>query len=183
MSELRTRKYHRWFQGADADGDGFLARGDLVLIGERAASAKEIPPNSPHARQLNESMDWFWTDVIAPFDRDGDERVDRSEMTDGFHAALTDRSRYPEQVKWIADLVFDLGDSDGDGRITLIDFSQVFGAGMQIPGPDCADVFAKLATDGSGALTRPAYHDAVVEFFYGDDPGAAANHLFGRINL
>ncbi|MFC5180459.1 EF-hand domain-containing protein [Actinomadura harenae] len=181
MSDLRTRKYHQWFQGADVDRDGVLTRDDLMRIAERAAAAQGIAPNSPHARQLNESMDWFWTDIIAPHDSDGDERVDRAEMTQGFLISLNDRSRYPEQIKWIADLVFDLGDTDGDGKISLDEFTQVFGAGMQVPTADCTHVFNRLDLDESGTLPRLGYHDAVIEFFYGDDPKAAANHLFGRI--
>ncbi|WP_026412606.1 EF-hand domain-containing protein [Actinomadura oligospora] len=181
MSDLRTRKYQQWFQGADMDGDGVLSREDMVRIAERAVEAKGIPPNSPHARQLNESMDRFWTEIIAPYDVDGDEAVDVAEMTEGFHAALTDRSRYAEQIKWVADLIFDLGDTDRDGVISLDEFSQVFGAGMRVPDTDCAHVFGLLDADGSGTLGRPEYHDAVVEFFYGDDPNAPANHLFGRI--
>ncbi|MEV4253338.1 EF-hand domain-containing protein [Spirillospora sp. NPDC049652] len=181
MRDLRTRKYHQWFQGADADGDGLLARGDLMRIAERAVAVQGVPPNSPHARQLNESMDWFWVGVIAPYDRNGDDQVNRAEMTEGFMAALTDRSRYTQQIKWIADLIFDLGDADRDGRISLAEFSQVFAAGMQIPSTDCALVFNQLDLDGSGTLGRTQYHDAVIEFFYGDDPDAAANHLFGRI--
>ncbi|MEV5573353.1 EF-hand domain-containing protein [Spirillospora sp. NPDC052269] len=181
MSDLRTRKFQQWFQGADVDGDGVLSREDIVQIAERAVEAKGIPPNSPHARQLNESMDRFWMEIIAPYDADGDDAVDAAEMTEGFHAALTDRSRYSEQIKWVADLVFDLGDSDRDGLITLAEFSQVFGAGMRVPDTDCAAVFGRLAASGADGLGRPEYHDAVVEFFYGDDPKAPANHLFGRI--
>ncbi|WP_314616086.1 hypothetical protein [Streptomyces stackebrandtii] len=35
--------------------------------------------------------------------------------------------------------------------------------------------------DGSGALDRAEFHRALTEFFYGNDPDAPANHLFGRI--
>lgn len=35
--------------------------------------------------------------------------------------------------------------------------------------------------DGSGALNRAEFHQAVAEFFYGNDPQAPANHLFGRV--
>ncbi|MFD3503274.1 hypothetical protein [Streptomyces sp. NPDC058678] len=50
-----------------------------------------------------------------------------------------------------------------------------------VPGEDCAAVFAALDRDGSGALDRAEFHQAVTEFFYGNDPDAPANHLFGRV--
>jgi hypothetical protein len=46
---------------------------------------------------------------------------------------------------------------------------------------DCAAVFDALDRDSSGGLDRAEFHQALAEFFYGDDPDAAAAHLFGRV--
>ncbi|MGW4808684.1 EF-hand domain-containing protein [Kitasatospora sp. NPDC004272] len=181
MTALRERKYGQWFRGADVDGDGFITRRDVRMMSERYIAARGIAPDSDEARPLLGRMDGFWADVIAPMDRNGDGKVDLREMVDGFRQALTDPARYPEQIGPVADCFFDLVDLDGNGRIDRAEFQLMFDAVAAVPGGDCAEVFAALDLDGSGGLDRDEFHRAVLEFFYGDDPAAAANHLFGRL--
>ncbi|MEU9256142.1 EF-hand domain-containing protein [Streptomyces sp. NPDC048270] len=71
-------------------------------------------------------------------------------------------------------------DQDGDGKVDQAEFQQMFDSVAGVPGGDCVAVFAALDRDGSGALDRAEFHQAVTEFFYGNDPDAPANHLFGR---
>ncbi|MFJ7146931.1 EF-hand domain-containing protein [Streptomyces sp. NPDC100445] len=72
-------------------------------------------------------------------------------------------------------------DQDGDGEVDQTEFQQMFDSVAGVPGGDCAAVFAALDRDGSGALDRAEFHQAVTEFFYGENPNAPANHLFGRV--
>ncbi|WP_394436630.1 EF-hand domain-containing protein [Streptomyces sp. SGAir0957] len=182
MTELRTRKYERWFHAADVDGDGAITRQDVVLMSERYVQARGILTDAPQARQMYETMHRFWESVIAPFDLDKDDRVTSAELTQAFTAAFTDRARYPEELAPVADRFFDLADSDGDGAITRTEFTHIFGSTGRAADEECAEVFSALDLDASGALSRAEYHRAAAEFFYGDDPGAAANHLFGRLS-
>ncbi|MEU6389683.1 EF-hand domain-containing protein [Streptomyces sp. NPDC046939] len=181
MTELRTRKYERWFHAADVDGDGAITRQDVVLMSERYVQARGMLPDSPPARRMHETMHGFWESVIAPFDTDKDDRVTSAELTRAFDTAFTDRARYPEELAPVADRFFDLADSDGDGAITRTEFTHIFGSTGRAADDECAEVFNALDLDASGALTRAEYHKAAAEFFYGDDPAAAANHLFGRL--
>ncbi|MFD9302888.1 EF-hand domain-containing protein [Streptomyces sp. NPDC060048] len=126
-------------------------------------------------------MDGFWTNVIAPIDQDGDGKVDLMDMTEGFRRVLTDPALYPEQIEPVTNCFFDLVDLNGDGKIDQAEFQQMFDSVAGVPGEDCAAVFAALDQDGSGALDRAEFHQAVSEFFYGTDPDAPANHLFGRV--
>ncbi|BAJ26736.1 MULTISPECIES: EF-hand domain-containing protein [Kitasatospora] len=183
MTGLQDRKYGRWFKGADIDGDGFITRRDVLLMSERYITARGLPPDSEGARLLAGQMDGFWTNVIAPMDQDGDGRVDLREMTDGFKRALGDAAQYARQIGPVADCFFDLVDLNGDGKIDLSEFRLMFDAVAAVPGGDSAEVFAALDLDGSGGLDRGEFHQAILEFFYGDDPDAAANHLFGRIDV
>ncbi|MFI7420485.1 EF-hand domain-containing protein [Nonomuraea sp. NPDC049684] len=180
MTRLQNLKYGQWFRGADVDGDGFITQRDVRLMSERYIAVRGAAPDSETARLLTERMDAFWTHVIAPMDRDGDGKVDLSEMTEGFRQALTDRALYPAQIEPVTDCFFDLADLNGDGRIDQAEFQQMFDSVGGVPGDDCAAVFAALDHDGSGVLDRAEFHQAVTEFFYGDDPDAPANHLFGR---
>ncbi|MCX5205504.1 EF-hand domain-containing protein [Streptomyces sp. NBC_00237] len=181
MTALQDLKYGQWFKGADVDGDGFITQQDVRMMSERYIAARGAAPDSTTSRQLSEGMDGFWMNVIAPMDQDGDGKVDLREMTEGFRRVLTDPALYPEQIAPVTDRFFDLVDLNGDGKIDQAEFQQMFDSVAGVPGEDCASVFAALDRDGSGALDRAEFHQAITEFFYGDDPDAPANHLFGRI--
>ncbi|MFG1807570.1 EF-hand domain-containing protein [Streptomyces sp. NPDC049040] len=181
MTELQDLKYRQWFRGADVDGDGKITRHDVLLMGERYIAARGDAARSATAGRLTEELGAFWTHVIAPMDRDGDGRVDLREMTDGFRRALTDPDLYAQQIQLVADCFFDLVDLDGNGKIDQSEFEQIFGLAGNLPFEECAPVFAALDLDGSGTLDRAEFHQALAEFFYGNDPEAPANHLFGRV--
>ncbi|MEU7719386.1 EF-hand domain-containing protein [Streptomyces tibetensis] len=181
MTALQDLKYGRWFRGADVDGDGFITQQDVRMMSERYIAARRTAPDSTTARRLTAGMDEFWTNVIAPLDRDGDGKVDLREMVEGFKQALTDPAQYPQQIEPVTNCFFDLVDLDGNGKIEQDEFQLMFNSVSGAPREDCAEVFAALDRDGSGALDRAEFHQAVSEFFYGNDPEAPANHLFGRI--
>ncbi|ROP35006.1 EF-hand domain-containing protein [Saccharothrix texasensis] len=181
MTGVRDLKYRQWFKGADVDGDGVITRQDVRLMGERYVAARDAAPQSETARRLTEGLDAFWTTVIEPMDRDGDGKVDLREMTEGFRQALADPSLYPQQVGPVADCYFDLIDLDGDDRIDQAEFGQIFGLAGNVSPEECAEVFEALDLDGSGGLNRAEFHQALAEFFYGNDPDTPAAHLFGRI--
>ncbi|MCW8100353.1 EF-hand domain-containing protein [Streptomyces tauricus] len=181
MTALQDLKYGQWFRGADVDGDGFITQRDVRMMSERYLAARGSAPDSATARRLTEGMDEFWANVIAPMDQDGDGKVDLREMTEGFRRVLTDPAHYPAQIEPVTNCFFDLVDLNADGKIDQAEFQLMFASVAGVPGEDCAAVFTALDRDGSGALDRTEFHRAVTEFFYGNDPNAAANHLFGRV--
>lgn len=167
------------FRGADVDG--FSTQRDVRMMSERYLAARGTAPDSATGRLLTEGMDGFWTNVIAPKDQDGDGKVDLREMTEGFRRVLTDPALYPERIEPVTNCFFDLVDLNGDGKIDQAEFQQMFDSVVGVLGEDCAAVFAALDPDCSVALDRAEFHKAVTEFFYGNDPNAPANHLFGRV--
>ncbi|MGW4141746.1 EF-hand domain-containing protein [Streptomyces mirabilis] len=169
----------QWFRGADVDG--FSTQRDVRMMSERYLAARGTAPDSATGRLLTEGMDGFWTNVLAPKDQDGDGKVDLREMTEGFRRVLTDPALYPERIEPVTNCFFDPVDLNGDGKIDQAEFQQMFDSVVGVPGEDCAAVFAALDRDGSGALDRAEFHQAITEFFYGNDPNAPANHLFGRV--
>ncbi|MEU7481959.1 EF-hand domain-containing protein [Lentzea sp. NPDC042327] len=181
MTEVRDLKYRQWFKGADVDGDGVITCEDVRLMGERYVAARGAALQPATARHLVEGLEAFWTGVIAPMDQDGDGKVDLREMTEGFRRALGDRGLYPQQVGPVADCYFDLIDLDGDDRVDRTEFEEIFRLAGNVSPEDCAAVFDALDVDGSGGLDRAEFHQALAEFFYGDDPHAPAAHLFGKI--
>ncbi|MFD5723379.1 EF-hand domain-containing protein [Streptomyces sp. NPDC127036] len=182
MRELQDLKYGQWFKGADVDGDGFITQQDVRKMGERYISARESTPDPETVRRLIEGMDEFWSNVIAPMDQNGDGKVDVREMTEGFKSVLTDRALYPQQIAPVTNCFFDLVDLNGDGKIDQAEFQQMFDSVAAVPSEDCAAVFAALDLDRSGGLDRDEFHQALEEFFYGNNPDAPANHIFGKVS-
>lgn len=180
MTTLQDRKYRQWFRGADVDGDGVITRQDVLLMAERYIAARAAS-QSPIAHRLTQELDAFWTHVIAPMDQDGDGKIDLREMTEGFRRALTDPGLYPQQIQLVADCYFDLVDLDGNDKIDQEEFQQIFGLAGNISFEHCAEVFTALDLNGSGTLDRAEFHQALAEYFYGNDPDAPAIHLFGRV--
>ncbi|MFC5291231.1 EF-hand domain-containing protein [Actinokineospora guangxiensis] len=181
MTGVQDLKYRQWFNGADVDGDGVISRDDVRLMGERYIAARDAASESETARRLTDGLEAFWANVIAPMDQDGDGKVDLREMTEGFRRALADPALYPQQVGPVADCYFDMIDLDGDDRVDQAEFGEIFGLAGNVSPQDSTEVFEALDLDGSGGLNRAEFHQALTEFFYGDDPNAPAAHLFGRI--
>ncbi len=69
---------------------------------------------------------------------------------------------------------FDAADADGDGVITLPEFTHIFGATAGASEAVCAATFTQLDLDTSGGLSRAEYLKAVTAYFYGVDPTSPA---------
>ncbi|WP_306335729.1 hypothetical protein [Streptomyces sp. KL118A] len=74
-----------------------------------------------------------------------------------------------------------IADADKDDRVTLSEVTQAFAATFadrarysEELAPVADRFFDPADGDGDGAISR-------TEFFYGDDPGSPANHIFGRL--
>lgn len=181
MSALRQQKYHQWFLSADVDGDNVITRNDMIQFADRFFTHRGVRGDSSGAQRLRDQMEEFWVNVLAPFDHNGDGQVDADEVTAGCERALVNREDYSKQIEPITELYFQLTDGDGDGKIDLKEFQQVFMAVGRGSDADCAEVFRRLDTDGSGTLSRREFHRAVEDFFYSDDPNAPGNQLFGPL--
>lgn len=181
MSALRQQKYRQWFLSADVDGDNVITRRDIIYFADRFITLRGVAGDSPEAQRLRDLMEGFWVNALAPFDHNGDGQVDAEEVTTGFEQALADSAGYSKQIEPITEQYFKLTDGDGDGKIDLKEFQQVFMAVGRGSEADCAEVFRRLDTDGSGALSRREFHRAVEDFFYSDDPNAPGNQLFGPL--
>lgn len=176
---IRARKFRRWFEAVDADDDA-ITRRDTTIMSERYIAARNASPESSDARRLTSALDGLWQ-IIGSADSDGDGRVTFTEMLAVLEPATRDPELYPQQFGQIGELFFELADTNGDDKIDLDEFAQIFGSAGRASGHECAEVFDQLDLDGSRALSRSEYHRALREFLCGNDPAAPANHLFGRL--
>jgi Ca2+-binding EF-hand superfamily protein len=181
MSALRQQKYRQWFLSCDVDGDNVISRRDTIHFADRFFTRRGVRGDTPEAQRLRDLMEEFWVQVILPFDLDGDGQVDADELTAACERALVNSEDYSKQIEPITEQYFQLTDGDGDGKIDLKEFQQVFTAVGRGSDADCAEVFRRFDTDGTGALSRQEFHRVVKDFFYSDDPNAPGNQLFGPL--
>jgi Ca2+-binding EF-hand superfamily protein len=182
MGDLRERKLRRYFDAIDADESGALTRGGFELVARRYVDALGLAHDSEEAARTRTATLKIWDDLIEPMDANGDGEVSPEEFSAAFgRFLLADRAVYAASMRPSADAYFDLCDADGSGEVDEREFVRLMGAACAIPAGEAAATYRSLVPAGHEGMTRDSWHGALLEFFYDEDPGAAANHLFGRI--
>ncbi|MGH3375924.1 MAG: EF-hand domain-containing protein [Actinoallomurus sp.] len=170
-SEFQRRKIAGVFDAMDADGDGFLEKGDFAALTARWTS---IRGPGDHTRLAQIMMGW-WATLLAASDLDRDEMVTLDEVL-----LVVDRlGAMPEVVLGTAEAMFEAIDEDGDGRISAEEYHRLIEAWSGLP-TDTDEVFPLLDRDGDGYLSRTEFGRLWKEFWGGDDPDAPGSWVFGR---
>ncbi|MFI9552758.1 EF-hand domain-containing protein [Nonomuraea endophytica] len=182
MGELRERKLRRLFDAIDTDGNGVITRHDLTLLSARYISELGLEPGQPQAERTTAVTERFWDQLIAPMDADGSGEVTPAELHAALeHLLLGDRAAYAATIRASNDVYFDLCDTDGSGQISEREFVRLMSTTCGIPAGDAARTFRSLIPAGQETMTRENWHQAMLAFFYDEDPDAPANNLFGQL--
>ncbi len=169
LSDLRRRKFTLYFQSLDENGDGVLELRDARALVENLAALRGIAPGSPeHAALARGYLAVFATN----------SRMTLPEFLDVCDAVMRASPELEEAMRASSDIVFDIIDADGDGRLTLEEYTSYLRAHHRAHA-HAAATFGRLDQDGDGYVTRDEYHALVREFLYSEDPGAAGNWLWG----
>ena len=180
--DLQERKLARYFADLDSDGNGVLEESDLAAAAGRTARAFGYADDAPAAQRLREACLGFWRELIAPMDADGDGRVTPAEMLAAFRRQLSGdpadsprRSGRPRSCSsgW-ATPTRTAGSTGGVGEAVLGVRPR---APRGVPGRPSAASTARA----DGRVSREQFHQALTEFFYGGDPAAPGNVVFGRL--
>ncbi len=181
LSELLRKKYTHLFNILDADGNGVLEKEDNVAYAKRGAEIRGLGEDSPAYQTALEYSNARWEKLQAVADKNADGVVSLDEY---LHFVETDLQRAKEKgelstikEEWAG--VFDMLDIDGSGEITLEEYR----IGMQMIGVeksiDIEENFKRLDIDGDGVVSRAEAMQRIAEFYFGDDPDAPGNYLFG----
>jgi len=178
LSELQQRKFRAYFNLLDNDGDGYLERSDFVAISDNFArhaglSAGSDGYNAVHAAWL---ASWEHVKEVCEVDHDGRIRSDQWLAT--LERTISDEERYGRYVTPVAEGMFQLLDTDGDGAVGREEYRHFF-ASMRGEEKYADEAFDRLDADGDGHLSRQEVMTAVREFHTSSNPEARGNWLFG----
>lgn len=155
-SEFQRRKVAGVFRAMDVDGDGLLTEADFRALAARWTAIRGLVPGSEGHQRLNAIMLGWWTTLRSAADQDRDENVTLDEVLqvvdqlpgmpeavagtavamfeaidengDG-RISASEYRRLIETWNGVAtdtDEIFALLDLDGDGEITLPEFSALW---------------------------------------------------------
>ncbi len=175
FTKLQKQKINRLFTVCDANGDGYWEVADLDRVARNLAAIRGHAEGSPYHQALRARYG-AWGEAAAPFMTDGRMTM-RAHLA--FHeAAFGDRATFEGVLGAIADMIFEVLDGDGDGRISREEFAS-FHRAYEVAEEVTAQVFPRLDTDGDGTLSRDEVRVVVGQFYQSDDPDAPGNWLFG----
>ncbi|MET9229610.1 calcium sensor EFh [Lentzea sp. NPDC003310] len=166
-SEFQRSKVDRVFRAMDADGNGFLERGDFELLARRWAAVR----GGDHALLSAVMLGWWDTLSHAA---GGSARVSLDDVLSVVDV-LPDNI---EPVLGTADAMFGAVDADGDDFVSEDEYQVMIDVWA---GGSTETVFAKLDLDGDGRLSRNEFTTLWAEFWAGDDPEAPGSYVFGPV--
>lgn len=187
LADLQTRKLTRQFRQLDADGGGTLKWNDFEALLKRLGEARGWPADSPRAAQARSCYEGLWKTLEKHGDGNRDGEVSLTEWLDFHRVALCDSQvllqinpAYEELVVTMTRFIQETLDEDGDGRVTIEEYSE-FCEAYGIGEGEAKSCFAGLDRNGDGVLTRAEILDLVLEYYCSDDPKAPGNQFFGSV--
>jgi Ca2+-binding EF-hand superfamily protein len=179
VSELRRKKLTKSFNSLDHDGSGVISQEDLAQSAEATAQVRGYKSGSPEYQSLYEKMVTSpWQDLVK-MDADGDGKVTLDEYIAYFDKPASD----PTVNRFITnggEALFNAGDSDSDGEISLENFKKM-NLAWQPDEAQAEQTFGKLDTNGDGAISKEEFLGHVKDFFFSDDPESPGNLILGPV--
>jgi juvenile hormone diol kinase len=177
LTELQTRKWTRLFHVYDGDGNGVVDKKDFEAIFQNVAAARNLAPESPQYQQIHAKFMEDWKHLQKDADKNNNGQIELAEWLEhGYH-----RINSPEMYQTVIDLanqMFELLDTDGNGVISLEEYKNVLQS-WRVPEEIAAETFPKLDLNGDGVINKDEFVELVRQFHMSDDPDAPGNFFFG----
>jgi Ca2+-binding EF-hand superfamily protein len=180
ISDLQARKLDRAFDHFDIDRDEQIERGDFAELGARFLLGFGHQEGTGRGRDLIDHFDQIWWALATQLDTDEGGSLSRQEFRSGMDAAFISGNKFPQILRPAARAVIRLADTDGDGLISLPEFTvlqQAYGT----PAGAIREAFEMIDANGDGQLSTAELEQAMHDFYVGRKPTAPGNWLFGPV--
>ncbi|MCX5203191.1 EF-hand domain-containing protein [Streptomyces sp. NBC_00237] len=179
-SELRTRKFDRFFDLLDTDGNGFIEAQDWARTAEELSRGFNHPQGSAQETALRHTYGRVHQNICSAMDTDGDGRVSRTEFHDGLNRHVADPDLLDRTFRPAIDAEFDTADTDGDGVLDGTEIKRVWDVwGMSEA--DAKTAMEHMDTDGDGRISRDEYYATWREYLVSEDPAAPGSWMLGQL--
>ncbi len=179
-SQFLEKKFTREFEIMDVDSDGFLTKSDFERVADNLASAMNLKTGSSESDTLHARYALWW-DAVAARDTDGDGRVNLAEWLAHDLEIVASPEIFQKLMEAGADELFKILDLDGDGVISLVEYTTWLGC-YGISDVKAKDAFQHLDTSGTGRVSLADTRERVREFYQSEDPASPGNWLLGGVS-
>ncbi|MGW4208971.1 EF-hand domain-containing protein [Lentzea sp. NPDC004789] len=182
ITAFLDRKLARRFRTYDSDGDGFIGRDDFTHAAERTAKAFGLAVDDPLTVRFHDTLMGLWEQLSSITGHDHSGRISLREYQEAFANGLLDSPESFEQgYRPFLDAAMAIADSDGDGKLTVEEHITWTGALLNLSESD-ARVIHDLLSDEDGLMPTQALMEAILEFYFSEDPAKAGNWLLGSLD-
>ena len=181
LSDLQKRKFTRYFNAYDADGNGVLEGQDFELHAGKVVAARNAEPGSPTYNWAYNKWMKVWGRIQQFADTNRDNQVSLDEWFASHEAEAQLDLPYwkvPEQGGITSiEFLFDVIDLDDNGEISWKEYSLFLNA-YEVDWNLHEEIFQKLDLNGDGVISRDEWV-VLADQFFGDDPDAPGNWVLG----
>jgi Ca2+-binding EF-hand superfamily protein len=171
-TEIQRQKYEKIFNNFDVDGDGDIDQTDVDALIHGWLHIFDVAPGSPEWRQVTSLANRWWQDLIGTTGPDGTKTVTKEEWVRSLEQpGFIDNVAVPLSMA-----AFDLGDKDGDGKLSREEYLKGTTAGRTTVA-ESLYAFNLLDKDGDGYISKEESRKATEDFYKGTDPGTIGSYL------
>jgi Ca2+-binding EF-hand superfamily protein len=178
LTELQKRKLPNLFALHDLNKDGELEQSDFTQYTRKIASTRGWAPGTPQYKELLSKFMVFWEGLRRMADTRHDQRITLDTWFAYWEQILGTEGMYDQILQPLADLVFKLLDSNGDGAVKADEYALLYSSGGLDP-KLAAAAFSRLDLDHDGELSIDELLKSLGQFFRSNDPEAPGNWLLG----
>lgn len=174
MKQVLQHRIDTTFAHYDVNRNGVIELADIYALADRLLRALGEPASSERGRELVEAYDRFWELLVEHCDSDRDGRIGPAEYRDAMIRAFVDEGSFDADFLEIVQVLLDLADTNGDGRVDAAEFGVLLKA-RGLSEEECGLAFVHLDTDGDGAISVQEYVAAVRDYYTNpaeDTPGS-----------
>lgn len=178
LTDLQKRKLTKLFSLYDSNYTGVLVKKDFELMFEKLSTLRNWSRRSPRCIVLEDKLMRKWQKLRQKADTHQNKEVSIDEWLVYYDEVLADPQAYAEEIADLMDLIFDVFDSDEDGKINQQEWGHLLAAFNESP-VYAPLVFPALDANQDGWLAKEEVLQLFRDFCSGDDPQSSANSMFG----
>ncbi len=178
LTPFQKRKLTRYFNCLDTDANGYFEKADVDRIVERLATARGIKNDTEEYDAIQAGLNLIWDNARTYGYSQDPNFVTLGDWLQHEDVVLSTEEWRENYMKVVTRGVFDLIDADGNGEISIEEYTQLMTAfGVEKGIPEWS--FKKLDLDGSGVIEKEEFVTIVEQFHISEDRDAPGNFLFG----